>query len=269
MISKYNNKGVTWIDLEDPTEEEFRYIIDLYSIPKVIEEEMRTKNKDVRTKLIAGFISTSFDFPQILDLENRVISRKIIFIIHKDFICTIHDREMEALSEFLKNLEVDSTLDQKLNILDNGSLFFYLVKSLYLSLSDQIVENGICNKEVENQIIEGKNKKLSEPLYLKNQMLINLKESIASHEKTFKNLPDLLIQLFGDRFKYYLNIMKDNLFDITSLVVRQEKNIISLHNTYNLILTDKSNRKIKNLTTLIIISLILSVITFLYVFFNI
>ncbi|HPR84240.1 MAG TPA: CorA family divalent cation transporter, partial [Candidatus Paceibacterota bacterium] len=110
MISKYNNKGVTWIDLEDPSEEEFHYIIDLYSIPRVIEEEMRTRNKDVKTKLIAGFISTSFDFPQILDIENRVISRKIIFIIHKDFICTIHDKHMEALSEFLKNLEVDSSL---------------------------------------------------------------------------------------------------------------------------------------------------------------
>ena len=50
MISKYNNKGVTWIDLEDPSEEEFHYIIDLYSIPRVIEEEMRTRNKDVKTK---------------------------------------------------------------------------------------------------------------------------------------------------------------------------------------------------------------------------
>jgi len=176
---------------------------------------------------------------------------------------------MEALSEFLKNLEVDSSLDEKLNILDNGSLFYYLVKSLYVSLSDQIIENGICNKDIENQIIEGKNRKLSEPLYLKNQMLINLKESISSHEKTFKNLPVFLIQLFGDRFKYYLNIMKDNLFDVTSLVIRQEKNINSLHNTYNLILTDRNNQKIKNLTTLIIISLVLSVLTFLYVFFNI
>ena len=69
MISKYNNKGVTWIDLEDPSEEEFHYIIDLYSIPRVIEEEMRTRNKDVKTKLIAGFISTSFDFPRIPDTE--------------------------------------------------------------------------------------------------------------------------------------------------------------------------------------------------------
>jgi magnesium transporter len=269
MISKYNNKSVIWVDLEDPSEEEFRYIIDLYSIPRVIEEEMRTKNKDVKTKLIAGFISTSFDFPQILDIENRVISRKIIFIISKDFICTIHDKTMEALSEFLKNLEVDSSLDEKLNILDNGSLFYYLIKSLYVNLSDQIIENGVCNKDIENQIIEGKNRKLSEPLYLKNQMLINLKESISSHEKTFKNLPAFLVQLFGDRFKYYLNIMKDNLFDITSLVIRQEKNINNLHNTYNLILTDKNNQKIKNLTTLIIISLGLSVLTFLYVFFNI
>ena len=63
--------------------------------------------------------------------------------------------------------------------------------------------------------------------------------------------------------------MKDNLFDVTSLVIRQEKNINSLHNTYNLILTDRNNQKIKNLTTLIIISLALSVLTFLYVFFNI
>ena len=50
-------------------------------------------------------------------------------------------------------------------------------------------------------------------------MLINLKESISSQRKRLENLPVFLIQLFGDRFKYYLNIMKDNLFDVTSLVI--------------------------------------------------
>jgi len=269
MISKYSHKELTWIDLESPKEEEIIYIGEQYSIPLSIEEEMRIKNKDSKIKLNSGFISVAFDFPHILHKENKVFADKIIFIINDDFICTIHNRPLEAINEFLKNLEIDATIEEKLNIKDNGSLFFYLMKSLYVNSKEQLLENEEEIKKLENKVIRVKTRKVSELIYQKNQVLIQTEECISSHSGTLSALPQLLIQVFGDRFEKYNLAIAGEYSETVNSVKKQEKNLTNLYNIYNLILVNKNNKRLKLLTILLVASLVISITTYLYVFYNI
>ncbi len=266
MISKYSHKELTWVDLETPSEEEILYVIEQYSIPLSIEEEMRIKNEESKTKLNSGYIFSSLYFPQILSKENIVQKNKIDFIINNNFVLTIHDKPVEAFSEFIKNLEIDTTLPEQLQIKHTDLLSFYLIKSLYLNLKEQLSQNENYIKEIENKINKSKTKNTPWLIFKKNQILIKMEEIIGSHDKVLDTMSKYLIQIFGDKFENYSSIITEEFIKVKLIIASQNKSLINLYNLNNLILIKQNNRKIKLLIALVVTSLVVIISIYLYVF---
>ena len=65
MISKYTYKGVTWVDLESPTEEELVHVMEEFSIPVLVGEEMHTRSFQSKIDLYPTFIYLILHFPQM------------------------------------------------------------------------------------------------------------------------------------------------------------------------------------------------------------
>jgi len=269
MISKYSHKSLIWIDLESPKEEEILYILEEYSIPSSLEEEIRKKASKSKTKISSDYIFLSLNFPKILHSDNKVEDNKIIFIIHEDFVMTIHDDQIDALGEFLNNLEMDTTLPEDLKITDNGLLFFYLMKSLYINLKEQLVINNTEIKELEAKIIGIKKKNISKSIYNKNYILIKIDQCLNSHGRILEYLKESLVQIFGEKFEYYTSLIKNEYSETKDMVSEQGKNFVNLYNISNLMLIDQNSKKLKIITRLSILSLIIIILTFLYVFSNI
>lgn len=269
MISKYSHNSLSWIDLESPKEEELLYLIEEYSIPKGIEEEIRKKTSKSKIKMSSDFIFLSLNFPQILHYDNNVEDNKIIFIIHEEFIMTIHNEKIEALNEFLNNLEMDTTLPEELKITNNGLLFFYLIKSLYINLKEQLIVNNTEIKELEAKIIGIKKKNISESIYNKNYILIKIDQCLNSHGRILEYLKESLIAIYGEKFEYYTSLIKNEYSETKDMVSEQGKNFVNLYNISNLILINQNSKKLKILTRLSIVSLLIVTLTFLYVFSNI
>ncbi len=270
MISKYSHNSLAWVDIENPKEEELFYIMEEYSIPESIEAEIISRKKESKTKLYSNLIFISLNIPYILGESNKEIDSRITFIVTNNFIITIHDEPMEALGEFLNNLEMDTTLPEELRINNNSLLFFYLFKSLYINIKEQLATNKIQIKELENTLIDKKkNKNASKLIYDKNQILIKTEKCISSHENVFEDLPQYLMQMFGEQYNSYTNIIINEYSEVKSMLSKQGQDFINLYNINNLMLIDQNNKKLKLLTKLSILSLIAVILTFLYVFSNI
>jgi len=152
MISKYNHKELIWIDLESPSEEEIFHIIEQYSIPLYIKEEIMLKTHEDRINLDNDFIFASLYFPQAEGSENR--DNKLIFVVSNSFILTIHNEPMQALNIFSKEMELDIITEEKLKISNNKLLFAYLLKSLYINSQKQLVMNYIQIKSLKKQLLK-------------------------------------------------------------------------------------------------------------------
>jgi len=270
MISKYNHNSLTWVDLEYPKPEEIAYIIDEYSIPSPLEEEI-TSITTLRAKIkaSAGFVFVSFIFPNISHSDNKVFDNKISFIIDEDIVITIHDKPVQALTEFLNNLEMDVAVLDELHINNNSLLVFYLMKSLYVSLKDQLIINNKEIKELENEIIGTKSKNISKLIYNKNCVLIKIDKCLNSNERILKHLSSYLTQVFGDNFEYYISLIINEHSETKDMIGEQAKSFGNLYNISNLMLIDHNNRKLKILTRLLIVVLLIIILMFLYVFSNI
>jgi len=157
MISKYRNKELVWTDLESPQEPEINYVLEEYNIPSIIREEMDTSlNSDI-IRLYNGYIYASLSFPQLT--LNKNIENKLIFIASDNYVISIHNEPIRALSAFLKEMELDTIKNEKIDISDNKLLFANLLKSLYVNSHREIISNNTKINNLKEQIIE-KNKKI-------------------------------------------------------------------------------------------------------------
>jgi hypothetical protein len=146
MISKYSHKGLNWIDLESPSNEEIAHTIELLSIPIYIVEKINNNIKENILDIDENFIFAS-------------IKRELLFIINDNYIITIHTKPIHAFDKFSKEIELDIIVEETSKIINNKLLFAYLLKNLYLNSQDQLLENDIKISNLQNKIIK-KSKKL-------------------------------------------------------------------------------------------------------------
>jgi len=157
MISKYSHKELIWTDLEAPKDTEE------YNIPSIIKEEMLSnKNEDV-IRLYNDYIYAFLSFPQILESEK--VDNKLIFVASDKYILSIHNEPIQALSAFLKEMELGTMGDNSNNIEDNKLLFAHLLKSLYVNSHKQIIAHDAKIKFLKNRI-DKNNKKLKRLMIL-------------------------------------------------------------------------------------------------------
>jgi len=165
MISKYSHKELIWIDLESPTNEEISLIVDQYSVPDFIRKEIVLKPQEDKISLDYGYIFVVINNSQISSDKNN--KDQMIFIVNDDFVLTIHDRPLQALNKFSKEMELDIIDGENSKINSNKLLFTYLFKTIYINSQAQIILKDNQIKNLKKQIIKSKKKfKLSIWLFI-------------------------------------------------------------------------------------------------------
>lgn len=165
MISKYNHKELTWIDLNSPSEEEIFHIIDEYSIPEYIKKEIMQKSTDDKINLDNDYIFASLYFSS-MSLD-KSISNMLIFVVSDNYILTIHNEPIQALNIFSKEMELDIITDERNKVSNNKLLFAYLLKSLYVNSQKQLALYDTVIKDLREQLgKKGKKLKLFTWLFI-------------------------------------------------------------------------------------------------------
>jgi len=154
VISKYKHKELAWVDLESPSDEEVAYILEEYNIPLFIKEEILSKPKEDIIRLEQGYIFAYLNLARIL--SDKSTSNRLIFIANDNFIIVIHDKPIQALGEFSKEMELDIVTEEKFGTNNNKLLFAHLLKSLYVNSQNQLASDEDKIKILEKQILREK-----------------------------------------------------------------------------------------------------------------
>ena len=152
MISKYSHKGLTWVDLESPSEEELSHTVDLHSIPSYIHEKINRNDKENKIEEKDDFLFATLNVPRITDEVN--IDNAITFIMNDNFVLTIHEHPIQAFDTFGKEMELDILVAEESKIKNNHLLFAHLLKNLYLHSEKQLVESNNKINLFKKQIIQ-------------------------------------------------------------------------------------------------------------------
>ena len=163
MISKYNHKALTWIDLIDPSQTEILHVGELFDITNFIQSGLEGKSDEDLIKVEDELIFVAFNLPEYEPISKQEINNRFSFIVSDNFIITIHDRPVPSLNIFSKEMELDIIQQNKIN--NNQLLYIYLFKCLFVNSEQQLAKKDQLLARLNQQIIQ-KN--------LKNKFLIKL-----------------------------------------------------------------------------------------------
>lgn len=258
MISKYTYKGLAWVDLESPTDDELTHIMEEYSITPTIREEMKNMSVQSKVDLYPNFIYLILHFPEVARKGNRSIEKEIDFIVSNNFIVTIHYEPIDSLHEFSKAFEVDAILEKRMDVDHAGFLFFHLIKSLYSNSRNQLNEVNLILKDIEKNIFESSNGKMVATISNINRTLLDFRQAIRFHREVLSSFESAAKHFFGDKFGYYISAITSE-YNKTQAILDSHKEILDdLRDTNDSLLANRTTDTMKVLT---IITFLISPVT--------
>lgn len=267
MISIYNNKQITWVDLENPNKEEIFSLEKKFKItvPHPIVEELLSPTLRSKADVYNNLIYLVLHFPLIKYNHEKGSEIEVDFIIGKNFLVTTHYQFVPVIHETMKALEMNSVLNRKSEQNNAGILFAHLIKEMYKQSYSQIESiNGLL-KEIENNIFEGQEKEMVNTLSLVNRKLLDFKQSLRFHDEILKSFENISPTVFGKNYSYYASSIIGEYNKIQNAMEINKETLSDLRNANDSLLKSKTNDIMKRLTILSFIMLPISIITNLLV----
>ena len=264
MISKYTYKNLKWIDLESPTDEELMHVMEEFSIPVLVGEEMHNQSLHSKVDLYANFMYLILHFPKLAHNKGKATEQEIDFVIGKNFIITTHYEFIDSLHEFTKAFEAEAILEKHLDADHAGFLFYHLIKTLYTNTRYQLEDINMLIREAEHRIFHGEEGEMVKEISTINRMLLDFKQALRFHHEVLKSFDIAGRQFFGEKFEFYLSAIMDE-YTKTKTIMDTHKEILNdLRETNDSLLANKTNYTIRVLTIITFLILPITAISSIF-----
>jgi len=265
MITRYQHKNIIWIDLESPTPEEIKEIMEKYNIHPIVAEELLHQTLKPRVEFYENnFIYLILHFPAFKHTHSTQQNQEVDFIVGHDFIITTRYDTIDPLHKFSKIFEVDSILD-KSGIGDHaGYIFYFMIKKLYKALEHELEYITDALREIEERIFEGREKEMVIELSAISRDLLNFKQAITPHKDVLTSFEPAGLKFFGDNFQHYLKNIMGEYYRVQSGIEANLDSLGELRETNNSLVSTKQNEVMKVLTIMAFITFPLSLIASIF-----
>lgn len=253
MKSRYQHKNLTWIDLDSPTREEVRDIVNEFGIDLLVGEELLLPSTKPRVDFHGDYIYTVLHFPALRH-SHKTKEQEIDFIIGRTFLITAHYDTVDPLHKFSKVLEVNSIIGES-NLGDHaGFLFFYMVKNLYKAVEHEIEYVHHDLMVVEERIFKGHEVEMVKGLSRSARDLLNLRQTIEPHREVLQTLETEGAHFFGEAFNKYLRALANEYYRVHNHIMRNTDSLHELRETNNSLLSTKENETMRVLTIMALLT---------------
>lgn len=265
MITRYTHNNVTWIDLESPTSEEVREVMDAYNIHPSVAEELLLPTVKPRVEYYENeLIYLILHFPAFKHTHASDQNQEVDFIIGKDFLITTRYDTIDPLHKFSKVFEVNSILD-KSDIGDHaGSVFFYMIKKLYGAIEHEAEYINDTLREIEHKMFEGHEKEMVLEISKVSRELLNFKQALMHHREVLESFERAAEKFFGENFRYQVRSIVGEYYRVQSIVSANLDSAGELRETNNSLITTKQNEIMKILTIMAFVTFPLSLFASLF-----
>lgn len=257
MTTTHTYRGIVWIDLESPDENEISGLVKRYGLHPLVGEELHSSSSQAKIDVYKDYTFIVLTLP----IRTRqgdsyiVVDREVDFVIGKHFMITSRFEAIEQLEYFAKVFEANEILgkgelsEQAGKIEHAGHIFYYMVKRLYAGMKNDLenIRDGVVS--AENRIFRGGEKNMVKHLSDLNRELIDFKQTARIHHDIWSSLSERSERsVFGIDFAPYVEDLKSDFNHIHELIINARELLSDLRETNDLLLNTKQNEIIKDLT---------------------
>ena len=264
MIKRYTHKHLVWIDIENPTSEEVRGLMQEFDLHPSVAQELLLPTVKPRVELHKNLIYLILHFPTLKNTHSGDMNQEIDFVIGENFIITTRYDSIDPLQNFSKIFEVNTIIDRSNLGTHAGYIFYYMIKEMYQSLANQIDSIKDSLKEIENEIFNGKEREMVVAISKVSRDLLNFHHATSTHKQVLRSLESAALNFFGEKFSYYIKDIVNEYYKIDNSTESNIESLRELRDTNDSLLTNKQNEITKTLTVMAFIILPLSFISSVY-----
>jgi len=275
MTTTHTYRGIVWIDLESPNENEISSLVKRHSLHPLVGEELRSSASLAKIDIYKDYTFIVLTLP-IRTRQNDsyvVVDREIDFVIGKNFLITSRFQAIEQLEYFAKVFEANEILGKE-DITQNagkiehaGHIFYYMIKRLYAGMRNDLENIRDTIVSAENRVFKGEERNMVRYLSNINRELIDFKQTARIHQDIWLSMSENSEKsLFGQDFIPYVEDIKNDFIHIHELIVNARELLADLRETNDSLLNTKQNEIIKDLT---LVAFIFYPLTFIAALFTI
>ncbi len=250
MIHRYTYQKLTWIDLESPSQEEVRTVMDELGIDPLIAEELLAPTLRPRIDVENGYFYLVLHFPVIKHSHADSTPQEIDFVVGKDWMVTTHYDSIDPLHTFSRIFETNSIIDNGATWGHAGDLFFHMTSTLYESIGHELEHIEDRLKYTEEDVFDGHEKEMVLSLSLIGRDLLRFKQVLGPHKTMLDSLSGAAEPIFGTAFARKTRSVVGEYYRVWHTIETHIASLDELRETNNSLLTTKQNETIKTFTIL-------------------
>lgn len=264
MITRYTYKDLVWLDVESPSQEEVRQIMQEFDIDPLIAEELLVPTLKSKVDLYKDFIYLILHFPAIKHTYSGTPNQEIDFIIGKKFIITARYDTIDPMHKFSKVFEVNSIIDKSDMGEHAGMIFFYMIRKLYRALLHELDYIRTELENTEDKMFKQKELQVVRDLSEISRMLLNFENMTSAHADILSSFDEAGKKLFGNEFSYHLRAISSEYYKVKHAIDNQREFLRELRETNNSLLSTKQNEVMKGLTILALTTLPITIVASIF-----
>lgn len=249
MVSKYNYKNITWIDLESPTLAEILDVKDEFEIPELIAEELNTCT--LRSKVDfydkKKLLYLVLHFP-VIDESGKCLEQEFDLILGHDFLLTARYEKIAYFNSLSHVFTTSSFFEKNRSVEHAGHLFIHILRELYKNSLGQLEDINDSLKKIEEQIFAGKQAQMVEQISVTNRLYVNFKQTLRHHGEIWNSFSLVAPEIFGREFSHNANILQSENNRVRNTLEIGREILNDLRVTNDSILETHTNQTIKTLT---------------------
>ena len=185
MITHHAAKGLVWLDVSNPTDEDIAGLVKRYALHPLVGEELKSSSSLAKIDLYKDYILVVLTLPVRVGNKGgyEIVDREVDFVIGKSFLITSRFDAIEQLEYFAKIFEANSILNKEEKMEHAGHLFYYMIKRIYAGMCEDLENIKDSLVTSESHIFTGDERKMVEVLSNLSRELIDFKQTARIHEE--------------------------------------------------------------------------------------
>lgn len=259
MISTYKYQGITWVDLESPSEDELLHILEEYRVPEHLIHELSTETILSKVDGYKDIIYLVLHFP-CTNTSKKMPDLEVDFIVGKDFLITVHYEFSSAIYDFAQSLEVEAMLSRKIPSANSGHLFAGIIMENYHKANHRLDDLYQLLERAKDDIFRGGEDKMVSELSEINHNILDFKQALRFHDGVFRSFEKVSNDVLGSEFQNQIEAIRAEYHKLSGIIEGHREMLLDLRETNGSLLTAKTNKTMRVLTMMSFIAMPLTLL---------
>lgn len=248
MRNTLKGPNVTWIDIQDPQQEDIDYLQKEFSFHPLALDQLIPPSWSTKVEVFPSHLLLILFLPSYNKEKRESRARELDIIVTKDALITSHYNSIVPLKEVLHQCTLYKEEQEKWMAQGTGYLLHHILHALWEDCSVKVSKIDQKLARIEESMFQGKEREMLKEISIVKADIMNFWKIVRPQKGIFTSLRDISGEFFGPQLAPYFSHMRNHWARVASSLLANKETIEALEDTNNALLSHKTNEIMKVLT---------------------